>query len=67
MIPEQIFWWALAVIAVLIAFWVVAVTAVALKELFKPRGKTVVNQVFVHPNPQQDAVVARQIAKAMRS
>ena len=41
MIPELIFWWALAVIAVLIAFWVVALTAVAIKELFKPRGTTV--------------------------
>jgi hypothetical protein len=39
MIPELIFWWALAAIAVLVAVWFVTVTAYAVYVLFKPRGK----------------------------
>lgn len=39
MIPEQIFWWALALIAVVAAVWIVTVTVFAAVALFKPRGK----------------------------
>lgn len=39
MIPEQIFWWALALIAVLAAVWVSTITFYAAHALFKQRGK----------------------------
>lgn len=39
MIPELIFWWALAVMALLSSGWFLAATAIAIHALFKPRGK----------------------------
>ena len=39
MIPELIFWWALAVIAVLGAVWFVLISAYATRVLFRQRGK----------------------------
>lgn len=39
MIPELIFWWALAVIAVVAALWISTITVFAAVALFKPRGK----------------------------